>query len=63
MEQSKVLPAVIGFVVLEATNTVINILPAMKQTTDAGRKRYLIRAGVVNLVLIGVFVAYLFLKK
>lgn len=63
MEQSKLVPVIIGFVVLEAINTVVNILPARKQKTEAGRKRYFIRAGIVNLVLIAGLVAYFLLKK
>jgi hypothetical protein len=59
----KILPAIIVFVVLEGVNTVVNILPARKQPTVQGKNKRLIRAGIINFILIGYFVVYLVSNK
>lgn len=63
MTQSKILPAIIVLIVLELVNTAVNILPALKEPTAAGRTRRLIRAGIFNFILLAGFVAYLVLGK
>lgn len=63
MNQTKVLPAVIVFVVLEGINTLINILPARKEPTIQGKNKRLIRAGIINIILIICFVVYLVSSK
>lgn len=59
----KILLAIIVFVVLEGVNTVVNILPARKQPTVQGKNKRLIRAGIINFILIGYFVVYLVSNK
>ena len=63
MEHTRVLPGVIGFIVLEAVNTVLNILPILNHKSEAVRKRYMIRASLVNVVLVAGLVAYFLLDK
>ncbi len=59
MKSSKVLTAVIVFIVLEVVNTLVNILPAIKAASPQSRLSYFKRAGVVNIVLIAALVIYL----
>lgn len=63
MTQSQAAPVVIALIVLETVNTLVNILPARKQPTEAGRRKYLLRAGIVNLVIIAAFAVYLLLYR
>ena len=63
MEQSRLLPMIVVFLVLEAVNTFLNIIPAVKQPSERARRQGFIRAGIVNVVMITCFVAYLALRK
>ena len=62
VEQSKLLPVIAAFVTLEAINTFVNILPAIRQTSEQTKQKGLIRAGIVNVVIIAVCIA-VFLRK
>lgn len=62
MNQAKILPVVVVFVVLEAVNTLVNILlPILRRSPAQSRRQSFIRAGVVNALLIAGCLAYLFL--
>ncbi len=63
MNNSKVLPALIVFVLLEGIVIAINILPGFKELTIHGRSKRLVRAGIINLVLFAGLIAYLVLSK
>jgi hypothetical protein len=63
MTQSKVLPAAIVFVVIEGINTVINIMPALKEPTVQGINKRLVRAGIINFILLAGFIFYLEMNK
>lgn len=55
--------AILAFVFLEIINTVINILPALRETTPQGRQRHFIRAGIVSMVAVAGLAAYFVLAK
>jgi len=62
MNQAKILPVVVVFVLLEAVNTLVNILlPILRRSPAQSRKQSFIRAGVVNALLIAGCLAYMFL--
>ena len=61
MNQFKVLSVVGVFVVLETVNTLVNILPALRQPSEQKKRQGLLRAGVINAVLLAGCLAYLFL--
>jgi hypothetical protein len=59
MRQTHLTSAIVLFVILELANTVINIVPALRQTTAQAKKPYFVRAGIVNIFLFVVLVLYL----
>ena len=61
--QSQIVPVVTVFLVLEAVNVAVNILPARRQTSETARRPYLIRAGVFNLIVIAAIAAYIVLHR
>ncbi len=61
MNQAKVLTVIVVFLVLETVNTLVNILPALRQPSEQKKRQGFIRAGVINAVLLAGCLAYLFL--
>lgn len=60
MKSSKVLTAVIVFIVLEVVNTLVNILPGAKAESPQARRSYLTRAGIFNLVLLAACLIFVY---
>ena len=61
--QSHLTAAVTIFVALEVINTVVNILPALRQTTAQAKRPYIIRTGIFSAVLVAALVIYLLASK